>query len=856
MTDERSPTPPETARESAQETAANGLHAQRDGLQGWTFETTPVVSQESVARHESLLHEFESTRNKMSSGMGLLLGLAFDDAVLTLQDATAAVGRRAQSYRDGETVYVEWPRSGGRRDRRKLSPATRAAIARHAGTAVSVQDWQAAAQWLRERRPDLPPKQIWPAFFADAQTWWQARLTGPAFAHAAGLRPLQLLPRAVLARRASGRPQLAEPSVDDIDDVDRARLLLQTTRARTPAVGTLGDFGKALRSIVNAGGDKASARRQIVEEIDRLLPRAALEGRAQVIVLMAVRYVVWHGGMRGKSLAPRSLAEYLRKPLEALVRALLDKDVHARTHEEWHRVYRDIVEDVQLVPLLQRKKLEALFEAMHRFMVLLGAQPLQRAVSGGAATMPPVAVAVEPHELEVAIRIIWASDYTDEVKEQGELGLRLANWVPMRIEDLWCLRRADVHLDGRPWISIGPRRRDGYGKSPALRRQSDVEGSALLAILQKVYQRRLREKAGEEDVLLGEPGVPDGRHEEAVTTELMNAALREATGNPRASFHDLRHTRISALSEPVFAGEGGDSDVDAMQQVSAAAGHAGPDSSIAYQHCIECALAQQAASARPVAWNAAADLEHPFEDVAEGLVAPEPVRPGPVRLRKPRTASDLTLSERGKLLQWVIDEPLLDAVASICRVSTAVVKTVLAQTCTAFQWAGLADHAQTASVRLQVKLIRGHWSWSRAALQAKHDPIVKAIEVHSAAGRWQEVEAVWGAWLRCQDGVHLSLNHTPAAVRLIAFLLKAGVPEPSLLVVRHDGAPALPPELARWSLASRTVVDRSGRQVHRLQICDAEQLAAEASGPSVSIVGIHWWMLILGSIVLSKGEEK
>ena len=97
---------------------------------------------------------------------------------------------------------------------------------------------------------------------------------------------------------------------------------------------------------------------------------------------------------------------------------------------------------------------------------------------------------------------------------------------------------------------------------------------------------------------------------------------------------------------------------------------------------------------------------------------------------------------------------------------------------------------------------------------------------------------------------------SPAAVRLVSFLLKAKVPLQTLLVVSHDRAPPLPPELARHLLSQRVLADRAGRECHRLQMCGHEQLASEASGASLSMRGVHWWMLCLGSMVMSRGEHE
>ena len=829
--------------------AKSGLTAYPDGNDGWVFETT-VDHSEAVARHEDLLATFDVARSELSPGSSLLLGLVCDDVVLTQSDLSAATSQKGHCYR-GATVYLEWPRAGGWRDRRALCHTSQVAINRNSGYKVTAKDWQDAALWLQTRDPEKALKDVWPAFLADAKAWWFQHLSGPAFAHVVGLRQLQLLPREALARRATKRPQLPGSPNEVIAELDLARFQLQTIRTNSHDYRTLSEFGHALREIVRRKGSKASAREAVVSVIDGLMPRAMKEGRAQALVLMGTRHVVRNGGMRGKLLAPRSLEEYLRDPLPLLAAALTKLDVHSRSAQEWHVLYRSIIETV---PKLQQKKLEAFLEVFHRFLVICGAQPLQRSISGGARPVPPIATVVWPHELALAVRYIWASDCTEYVKQQAELGLRLAYRVPMRIEDLWCIRMVDVCVENRCWFAISPRQRDGYGKSPALRRQEDLDGDALLSILNQLYRRRKAEVAGDEDVLLGAGGVPDVRHEEELTTTLMNQALRWATGSQTASFHDLRHTRISYLSAKVFAGVMADSDVGVMQNVSAASGQAGPGSSIAYQHWIEGAIAEQAAVGRPSAWKIDACCDYFFEAVGEGLVAVEPLVPGPHHINSPRSAQDLSLSERSCLLQHIIDESSLDAAAARSHVGVDVAKTVLAEMSAAFQWAKLADYSQVASTRLQCSLLRSLWLWARAAMQRKHDPVVSFIESQISSGRWSEVRAIWSAWLLCADGEDLDLTNTPAAVQMVSLLMRAKVPLSALLVVSHDSAPALAPMLSRCKLDQRVVVDRDGRRHHRLQMSDPACRAIEMTGAALSMLGVHWWMLCMGSMVISQGD--
>jgi integrase len=295
---------------------------------------------------------------------------------------------------------------------------------------------------------------------------------------------------------------------------------------------------------------KDASRDQLMGHIDRLISVAQTEGRAQVMALGGARHAVLAGGIRGELLAPVSLYDYLRVGLPKILSALQSTDPESLDSEGWLTVYR---EALTKVPASQSNKLAAFFEAFHRFAVIVGCDPLDQSILRGQRKAPPDARIVWHDEQEDAIDYAQRADASDDIKRQAVLGLRLGFSVPIRIHELWGIRLVDVLENADPPVlAISPRRRDGINKAPSSRRQIDLYDPSLIALL--IDQKRLRQaqSATDEDVLFGVPRQPDGRLEERATTRLMNFALKDGTGDPTASYHDLRHGCASREGERIL----------------------------------------------------------------------------------------------------------------------------------------------------------------------------------------------------------------------------------------------------------------------------------------------------------------
>lgn len=330
-------------------------------------------------------------------------------------------------------------------------------------------------------------------------------------------------------------------------------LCYQLTRVATDVEQVLADLLPFVSQVASDREDMGSGRGKIADFIRSSMPSAQREGRTQVLVLGAAHHVVENGGMRGKPLAPVTLYEYFRLTLKRVQCRLLAKDPEAFESDDFWELYRDVIEDSE-IPASQRKKVAAMLEVFHRFLVIVGCEPLRRSLTTGGYIAPPAAATVWPEELEKAVQEVHCAAVHPRVQAQCELALRLAYHVPLRSYEVWCIRVGDITGHEMVTLDIYPRRRDGARKTTATRRQVDIRDRALAGMLLDAKKLRRDEGALDEDVLLGDPGKPDGRFEEALSTRLMNWVLKRGTGVADAGFHDLRHGAISRAAIPVLQG--------------------------------------------------------------------------------------------------------------------------------------------------------------------------------------------------------------------------------------------------------------------------------------------------------------
>ena len=529
--------------ESQSDSYQSGLKITDLGLRGLVVEPTTHFHT-AFTRHQTLV-EFVQDRAELSPGARLLLLLPVNEFILNFTRLKSAVSLSARTYRDGGGRFIQFVLERGWQDRRELSVQTAQTIEDNKGCHVSSADWKAAANLLSSLRPDLSPGLAWRGFLDDAQCWWSEHIPGPLFAHALGMAPYQLLSRAALARAATGLPQksAAKDSADrEGDDVD----LVHATFEYSDDLKIFDELVAFVGKVARDKPAKDVGRALILEKIQMLIAIAAQIGRGQLIVLGGIKHALQNGGVRGSLWAPVTVYEYLRQGVKGLAGVLVKAELDEMTGEQFHAEYCKLLEKIKVS---QRSKFEAFLLAFHRFLVVCGFDPLPRALTGKQESLPPAAATITNEELVLALHYIAEVAPNVRVALQARLGIVLAFWIPIRTIELWCIRVDDVHAKVPMFITIYPRQRDGVGKNEAMRRQEDIQDtpSSIFKelLIDMVNERRLVDFADGEDFLLGRPGHPGVRHEQLLTTKLMNDALKWASGNSFASFYDLRHAAFS-----------------------------------------------------------------------------------------------------------------------------------------------------------------------------------------------------------------------------------------------------------------------------------------------------------------------
>ena len=296
------------------------------------------------------------------------------------------------------------------------------------------------------------------------------------------------------------------------------------------------------------------------------------------------------------------------------------------------------------------------------------------------------------------------------------------------------------------------------------------------------------------------------------------------------------------------------SDQSMGASLSGWAGHAGPESTRAYMHLFERVVARWAKAARPTAWGGASEEVHLPHHVRRTCLATSalsgvevgvpivPQRIDPARAYQARQDFALEIAhgvqfDSARFAHHLEQDDAQHLVRAIAEV---------------FALARCVEDRHERSIAACCDAIQAFYLWARAARQPKHLPIQKYLARSSVAGREVDLVEPFRAWLDCHENEHVSLERQRPAMQLIKFLLRCGVPKASLVIVVDADRGRLPPGLAALGLNTRVVRKRAGRSSIRLQFVDSSNVASEAESASVSMVGLHWLMVLTGTNLLLK----
>lgn len=287
-------------------------------------------------------------------------------------------------------------------------------------------------------------------------------------------------------------------------------------------------------------------------------------------------------------------------------------------------------------------------------------------------------------------------------------------------------------------------------------------------------------------------------------------------------------------------------------------GHAGVDSTIAYLHEVENELMAASRLACPLAWAVDVDPERlrPIPTVSEGRVTSRAAL-GEIGPRREVVghACQLGVAQRIKLLGFVLADQRFISIASAMRVSESAVDQTVSELVQVLATRGLARQSADTDRLSRCVALTPMALWARAALQPKHAPVVEHLDNLLGSNDLKAMRLAWIAWLECRHGDHLGLTSGRAGARLVQFLLDAGIQKGSLATVSDSNAAPLAETVLTFSLGCQVPVEpHASRPPHRLFLTEAGIPARSARAASVSMVGLHWIFLVLGSLLLSKGE--
>jgi hypothetical protein len=293
-------------------------------------------------------------------------------------------------------------------------------------------------------------------------------------------------------------------------------------------------------------------------------------------------------------------------------------------------------------------------------------------------------------------------------------------------------------------------------------------------------------------------------------------------------------------------------------QLSAQGGHAGPGSSVDYIHQVEEAIALVSKTARPQAWltthmdglSCAA-----FPDIEVGVTGVRP--PTPPRMpskQPPQLSSEMDIFMREAIAWRVATGLKFQSIASELEISVDLVGTVVEELVQAMLMRQLVQQELTINPRKQSMAIAAYVLWARAAKQEKFQFFAKHLSTSTQQEERKASLQLWQDWSLCQVDKFVALENPRPATRIAALLLKVGASRKSLAVSSVNGAVPLAAQIKQLGLAAKPCAERSNRAEHRLFLSPKGVDASKATGATISMVGFHWWMLLLGSFLIAVEE--
>jgi hypothetical protein len=505
-----------------------------------------------------------------------------------------AVGACANVYEHPEGHSIEWQAfKPYRTERRLLSPLTIACLHHssefEAMEAHLLDEWRASApqqlvRWNLYTDPSTALHEMW----TDSLCWHLLNLPLPLFAHLSGIQILTALPRRAWARLSTTKigtdqillkevPVLPElfDAVNTSEGVDKDASAMNAVDATMRIKKTLTD---------------AQQRRIWVRSLASKIDLARRCGPVSCLVMGWVLDLSESGTPMKPTAAASTIQQYTRSVMWPLWKFFSSRDDHPSdlTAPDYEEIYRSICSPMKPCARITASKA---LSSWHRYLVqFFNAPSLRGAISREVEDTPVDAQVIWPHEQDRVAKLLQFNGGDERLINSAKVLFFIAANGPFRADELARLRLANVAIHATAAdIEITPSRLHGRLKSDAGQRVVRIVNTQACRIIREWKNRRCVESASQSDLLFGDP-VHRGPYRQSAMLALVNQALKQATGDPAASLHGLRHTILSGAADGLLRSSPTGS-VNRYGLLGNEAGHASPITTLtSYVHQYEAGL--------------------------------------------------------------------------------------------------------------------------------------------------------------------------------------------------------------------------------------------------------------------------
>jgi integrase len=486
----------------------------------------------------------------------ILCAVAFE-AILSLNQLREFLKASDKPIRVGEHVYVEWTEDNAKH-RRALSARTTIALS------LLTQNINWAMELIKLPRllVDVYPqaerfhsRSLVQTLFEDAHAWAHLTLGQELLSVVLGKTPIALLEteRLKAMSQLAARPEAAnERSELPLEsEIDNAAEVAMTIAGEDESNGYRARCLREMSALFSTESQSDSprlsdwkVRKLVCQRIDNTATHILRHGAAaDGLLLDWICFMLQEGSVRLKNPVISTVQRYFYS-VAHLVSEFL-QSIQAVPSELGEGQWRELLETLFKNGTVQQSAALSFQQyCQHQY----GIPPLLDSRHGLACHDVVRAGIVWPHEYERLVARAMSASINPRINDSIQIILILANTFAIRAGEVQALTIGDVQIGTNELIvHFHPRRGRHSGKTYAAIRAMTSQDPLARRLLERWLDRRKREGAVSSDLLFGDPHDPEKLYRFAFCMRWINHQLKQITGDPQSSFHDLRHTVVDRI---------------------------------------------------------------------------------------------------------------------------------------------------------------------------------------------------------------------------------------------------------------------------------------------------------------------